>query len=383
MPFDALSGARPLIVSIVGTRPEAIKMAPVIRSLAAKDSLRQELILTGQHRDINESFPLPRRAIHQLRLDLTEQTAGEICETLHERLIREIVRRQPALVLVQGDTTSALAGAMAARDCKVPIGHVEAGLRSGDLQQPWPEEGNRIRIDAMADLLFAPTEAAAGNLEAEARVAGRIHVTGNSGIDALLHARLTCPPTADAGERKLLLVTCHRRENQGPELQKVARALKRLVRELPLKILFPLHPNPKLRRTVEQLLGAEGHIELVEPLDHENMVCVMDRCWMILTDSGGLQEEGPALGKPVLVLRNVTERTEGIASDSVELVGTNPDRIFEAIASLLADEERYREMARPRFPFGNGDAAPRIADIIEEFLLRQPRQLVPLPLIRN
>ncbi len=383
MAADLLRASRPLILSVVGTRPEAIKMAPVIRALARRRALRQELILTGQHADLTEHFELPRRSIHMLGINLKEQTAGEIREAIHEALVREICRRRPSLVLVQGDTTSALAGALAAHDCAVPIGHVEAGLRSGDVQQPWPEEGNRIRIDALSDLLFAPSEAAARNLAAEPKVSGKVHVTGNSGIDALFHARLTSLASRSPNGRKTVLVTCHRRENQGAELTRICGALKRLVRELPLAIVFPLHPNPHLRGAVENLLDEERHISLVDPLEHTDMVRLMDRSWLILTDSGGLQEEGPALGKPVLVLRNTTERGEAIESANVELVGTDPDRIFDAVSSLLQDGERYASMAEPHYPFGDGHAAPRIAEIIETFLGSQPLSLVPMPALRN
>ena len=358
-------------------------MGPVIRAIAARPALRQELILTGQHPDIGETFELPRRAIHRLGINLKEQTAGEIREALHFALYRLLCRRRPSLVLVQGDTTSALAGALAARDCGVPIGHVEAGLRSGDPQQPWPEEGNRIRIDSISDLLFAPSETAARNLAGERLVLGKVHVTGNSGIDALFHARLSCPVGAGTGERKMILVTCHRRENQGAVLARIAGALKRLVTELPIEIVFPLHPNPHLRRAVEQLLGGEQHIALIEPVGHRQMVCLMERSWLILTDSGGLQEEGPALGKPVLVLRNLTERGEAIDSANVALVGTQPSRIFAAVSSLLADTARYDGMSRPHLPFGDGHAAPRIAEITEAFLLNQPMSIAPMPRISN
>ena len=358
-------------------------MAPVIRAIAARPVLRQELILTGQHAEIGETFDLPRRAIHRLGVDLREQTAGEIRDALRFALYRLLSRRRPSLVLVQGDTTSALAGALAARDCGVPIGHVEAGLRSGDPQQPWPEEGNRIRIDSISDLLFAPSETAARNLAAEQRVSGKVHVTGNSGIDALFDARLSCPTRAETGERKMILVTCHRRENQGAVLARIAGALKRLVAELPLEIVFPLHPNPHLRHAVEQLLGGERHISLIEPVGHREMVCLMERSWLILTDSGGLQEEGPALGKPVLVLRNLTERGEAIDSANVELVGTQPSRIFAAVSALLSDEARYAGMSEPHLPFGDGHAAPRIAEIAEAFLLSQPTSIVPMPRMSN
>ena len=380
--FSTPRSSRPLVVSIAGTRPEAIKMTPVVRALAERPSLDQNLVLTGQHKDLARLFGLPPAAIRELDINLAEQTAGEICEAIRHALGPLLAQLRPDLVLVQGDTSSALAGALAAKDCGLAVGHVEAGLRSGDLLQPWPEEGNRIRIDAVSDLLFAPSEAAARNLALE-RLKGAIHVTGNSGIDALFHARSLCPAPVPAGERRTVLVTCHRRENQGAALKRVASALKRLVRELPLQLVFPLHTNPHLRKSVRQLLGREPGIALIEPVEHAEMVCLMDRAWLILTDSGGLQEEGPALGKPVLVLRERTERGEAVESDNLELVGTDPDRIFGAVSRLLDDQERYARMARPSFPFGRGGAAPAIAALVEAFLIREPAELAPLSLISD
>jgi UDP-N-acetylglucosamine 2-epimerase len=365
---DVPAQPRPLIVSIIGTRPEAIKMAPVIRAIAARPALRQEVILTGQHPDLGQSVELPRVPVRSLDINLQEQSAGEIREALHHALCLQLFRPRPDLVLVQGDTSSALAGALAARDCGIAIGHVEAGLRSGDLQQPWPEEGNRIRIDTLSDLLFAHNEHAARNLSLEPDVTGAVHVTGNSGIDALFHAQLSCVAPKGSAERKTILVTCHRRENRGEQLHRIAEALKRLVTELPVEIAFLLHPNNHVRRPAEDLLSNTPHIRLLEPVEHLDMVCLMDRSWLILTDSGGLQEEGPALGRPVLVLRNRTERSEAIDSDNIELVGTSPDAIFEAVERLIRDEEAYARMSRPSFPFGDGNAAPRIAAILDEFL---------------
>jgi UDP-N-acetylglucosamine 2-epimerase len=379
--FNRPPNPRPVILSVVGTRPEAIKMAPVVRALAERPRLDQELVLTGQHRDLEKMFDLPAHAVHQLDVNLTEQTAGEICEAVREALCRHLSRRRPDFVLVQGDTSSALAGALAAKDCGIKVGHVEAGLRSGDLLQPWPEEGHRVRIDALSDILFAPSDAAARNLSAERQVRGAIHITGNSGIDALFHARSLCPAQPSPGERRIVLVTCHRRENQGAQLRKIAAALKRMARELPLEILFPLHPNPHLRRAVRQLLGQEPNIALVDSVDHAQMVRLMDSAWLLLTDSGGLQEEGPALGKPVLVLRNTTERGEAVESENLELVGTDPERIFNAVSRLLHDPQRYARMSRPSFPFGHGGAAPRIAEIVEDFLSPKPAELAPLTLI--
>jgi UDP-N-acetylglucosamine 2-epimerase (non-hydrolysing) len=358
--------AAPLIVSVVGTRPEAIKMAPVVRALSERGA-RQEVILTGQHAGLETSFELPRRAVSSLGINLKDQSAGEIRDAIHLALLRRFISRRPGMVLVQGDTSSALGAALAAYDCAVPIGHVEAGLRSGDRRQPWPEEDNRVLIDRMADLLFAPTDTAAANLARERDARGRIFVTGNTGIDALLLARRagTQPPES---ARKTILVTCHRRENQGTRLRAVAAALKRMAAQLPVEIMFVLHSNPHLRRTVQCLLGGVPHVVLIEPLGHADMVGLMDRSWLILTDSGGIQEEAPGLGRPVLVLRDRTERVEALATGSVELVGTRSNRICEAVARLLHDERLYAEMARPRFPFGDGHAAPRIAEAVEAYL---------------
>jgi UDP-N-acetylglucosamine 2-epimerase (non-hydrolysing) len=259
-----------------------------------------------------------------------------------------------------------LGAALAAYDCAVPIGHIEAGLRSGDRRQPWPEEDNRVLIDRMADLLFAPTPSAATNLARERDARGRIFVTGNTGIDALLLVRpAQRQPTENSC--KTILVTCHRRENQGARLPAVAAALKRIAAELPVEILFVLHSNPRLRRTVQRLLGGAPNVALIEPLGHSEMVGLMDRSWLILTDSGGIQEEAPYLGLPVLVLRDRTERVEALAAGNAELVGTRSENIYKAVARLLQDESLYGTRARPRFPFGDGHAAPRIARAVEAY----------------
>jgi UDP-N-acetylglucosamine 2-epimerase (non-hydrolysing) len=259
------------------------------------------------------------------------------------------------------------------RDHHIPLGHVEAGLRSFDVQQPWPEEDHRILIDELADLLFAPTESSARNLAAEPAVRGTVLVTGNTGIDALLETRRGLPSVAlSPTPRRTVLLTCHRRENRGAVLAGIAQACRRMVRSLPVKIVVPLHPNRHVRAAVEALLGNAPHVRLVEPATYPEMVALMDRAWLIITDSGGIQEEAPALGKPVLVLRNVTERQEALSADSAELVGTDPARLFAAVARLVTDEARYRRMATPRFPFGDGRAAVRIADAIEQFLRLRP-----------
>lgn len=366
------SGWRPggggLVVSIVGTRPEAIKMAPLARAIARR-SLDQRIILTGQHAGLAAMFDgVPADLAWEMPYDPRSRTPRKLRESLHAALCGQFSRTLPDLVLVHGDTTTALAGAFAARDCGIPIGHVEAGLRSHDFRQPWPEEGNRVAIDAMASLLFAPTEAAAANLRADWRVKGAIHVTGNTGIDALFDARGTAPATQPPGPgdgRRTILVTCHRKENQGAPTRAVCAALKHLAATLPVDIVVPLHPNRHVRRELEGLLSDRPFISLVEPLDYSEMVRLIESAWLILTDSGGLQEEGPALGTPVLVLRDVTERGEALASGSIELIGTDEDRIVAAVTALFDDEARYATMSRPVLPFGDGRAAPRIVRAIE------------------
>lgn len=365
-------GGQRRIVSVIGTRPEAIKMAPLVRAIARNPRFAQEILLTGQHRGFAGMFESP--PVTDLACDPRGRTPPRLRETMHRAIGRHLDTAGADLVLVQGDTASAFAGALAARACGIPVGHVEAGLRSFDLKQPWPEEGNRTAIDALSDLLFAPTAEAAANLAAEWRVKGKVFITGNTGIDALLQARRSPSSRVYEGSNKFLLVTCHRKENQGEPLRAISAALRQVVRELPLDIVLPLHPNRHVRSELEGLLAGERGIRLVEPLEHAEMVRLMDECWAILTDSGGLQEEGPALGKPVLVMRNVTERGEGVATDNIELVGTETKGIFAAVERLLGEPERYVRMSRPAFPFGDGSASERIVAAIEEWFRAAERR---------
>ena len=343
-------------------------MAPVVREFRRRDGFVQQLVLTGQHEGLADFFDLPADRVRELDYDPRGRRAARLRETLHAVLAAHRARERVDLVLVHGDTASAIAAALAAKDLGIPVGHVEAGLRSFDLKQPWPEEGNRMAIDALSDLLFAPTEAAAANLRADGRVKGQIHVTGNSGIDALFHALEGEAQPVAVREPKRILATCHRKENQGAPTRAVCAALKRLVRELPVEVVVPLHPNRHVRQELVGLLEDVPGITLVEPLGYGEMVRLMARCWIILTDSGGLQEEGPALGKPVLVLRNVTERGEGLGGAGLELVGTDEERIVSAVRVLHDDPAHYARISRPSLPFGDGRAAPRIADAIENWL---------------
>lgn len=336
-------------------------MAPVVEALRLRPAIAQKVLLTGQHGDLERFVPVPSQA---LKLDLRDKSVEELRDSLIDAICDYLARSPQRLVIVQGDTTSALAGALAARRCNIPIAHVEAGLRSHQ-REPWPEEDNRVAIDALADLLFAPTEAAAANLAAEPAVRGSVHITGNSGIDALLRARSGAPVQPQSG-RRTILVTCHRRENEADALPRICTALKRLVAEMPVRIVLPLHPNRHRRRAIETVLSGIPNIRLVDPLPYGDMVRMIEQCWAILTDSGGLQEEGPALGRPVLVMRNVTERIEAPAN--VTLVGTDPAEILNAVHRLLMDEVHYAQMSRPALPFGDGRAAPRIARLIEDYV---------------
>ena len=268
----------------------------------------------------------------------------------------------PDLLVVQGDTSSALGGAVAGVAAAVPIAHVEAGLRSFDMTMPWPEEHNRIAIDAIADLLFAPTNTSAANLGQE-DLGGAIHVTGNTGIDALFEtlATLPTPRPRRAKEAPLILVTCHRRENWGAGLTSVALALIEIARSKSARIDYVLHPNPAVRESMRLLLDGEPCIRLVEPYNHRAMIAAMREADLILSDSGGVQEEAPALGVPLLVLRDKTERPEGVGSGNMQLVGTDSARIFGEVTRLLTDPEALAAMARPALPFGDGRAGPRIA----------------------
>ena len=367
--MNRVANRRRRIVSIVGTRPEAIKMAPVARALAARPRLEHRVVLTGQHKALAPFFDgCPDGSVQQLTFDPASRTAAGLREGLHRLLCGTFSGETVDLVLVHGDTSTAMAAAFAARDCGIAIGHVEAGLRSFSFKQPWPEEGYRVAIDAFADLLFAPTHAAADNLRRDVRVKGRILVTGNTGIDALFAARAQAAEPARLREEaglRTIVVTCHRKENQGAPLLAICAALKRLAAEQPVEIVLPLPLNRHARRPLEEALAGHQRIRLAEPLDYGDMVRLMERSWLILTDSGGLQEEGAALGKPVFVLRDVTERPEALATNNLMLVGTEEDAIVRAVSRLLGEPGHYAMMSQPSLAFGDGKAAPRIADAIE------------------
>ena len=367
------------ILVIFGTRPEAIKLYPVIEALRDHPDIVVRVCVTAQHRALLDQVLELAGIIPDIDLDLMEP--GQTLDALTARLILALGdvldREKPDRVLVHGDTLTAMVASLAAYYRRIPVAHVEAGLRSGDIHHPWPEEVNRRVIACIADLNFAPTQAAADALRAEGRAEAGIHVTGNSVIDALLATRarlLNQPSLCDqvrpflsrfAG-KQIIAVTCHRRENFGEGLRQVAGAMRDLAARDDVAMIFPVHPNPQVRETMEMELSGLPNVALIEPIDYANFVALMDACTLVLTDSGGVQEEAPSLGKPVLVMRETTERPEGVEAGTARLVGTDRSRIVAEVARLLDDQLAYEAMARARNPFGDGKAAERIAHIIAQ-----------------
>lgn len=363
------------VLFIFGTRPEAIKLSPVVLHMRGRpEEFDVRVCVTAQHRQmldrVLEAFRI--RPDHDLNLMQPNQSLAQSTGRMVAALEPVIREEGPDMVVVQGDTTTTFCGALAAFYGRVPVGHVEAGLRTGDLGQPFPEELNRVLTSKIASLHFAPTEGAAANLRAEGTDGGGIVVTGNTGIDAVLHVKVRL----EAGElegfrgaearpgRKLIVVTAHRRESFGAGFERICEALRMLAGRGDVEILYPVHPNPNVRGPVEARLGGVAGIRLIEPLDYVPFVDLMRRCYLLITDSGGIQEEAPSLGKPVLVLREKTERPEAVAAGTVKLVGTDAGRIVQEAAALLDDEERYDRMARTHNPYGDGAASRRIAEAV-------------------
>jgi UDP-N-acetylglucosamine 2-epimerase (non-hydrolysing) len=379
------NGGRPVrphhVLSIVGTRPEAIKIAPIALEARGRPSLRHQILATGQQDalfdDALDGFGLtPDRRLPPVLHDRDPDVMTErLAAALHPALTAD----PPDLVLVQGDTTSAYAAAIAAHALEIPVAHVEAGLRSHDLTQPWPEERNRVMIDRLATLLFPPTDDAKANLLAERDVVtGAIIVTGNTGIDALLTMRDTLPAAPSPDGPALILLTCHRRENFAGGIAAICDAALKLAGRGDVAILCPVHSNPQVGDVVRAKLSGHPAITLTGALPYHETVAAMATARLILTDSGGIQEEAPALGTPTLVLRDVTERPEGLATGNLALVGTDTDRIVSTAARLLDDPAAHAAMARPAFPFGRGDAAIKILDAIEQYFSWPPPDVHPL-----
>jgi len=367
------------VLIIFGTRPEAIKLFPVVRALQAMPDTLVRTCVTAQHRGLLDQVLAIADLVPDIDLDLMEP--GQSLDRLTARLLTGLGEvmdtERPDLAIVQGDTATAMAGALAAYYRRIPVAHVEAGLRSGDIYHPWPEEVNRRIVAPIAALHFAPTETAAEALRRENIDPRTIHVTGNTVIDALhwTERRVASDPhlasgldafASQLGDRRLVLVTTHRRENFGGGMEAIARAIGRIADRDDVAILFPMHPNPHVSAAMDAVLGERANIARIEPLDYPHFVRALGLCDLVLTDSGGVQEEAPALGKPVLVMRETTERPEGVVAGTARLVGTDEDRIVSEVSMLLDDSEAYAAMARAHNPFGDGHAAARIAEIIAD-----------------
>lgn len=370
------------VMSVFGTRPEAIKMAPLVTELGQRAGLESICCLTGQHRQMLDSvmqiFRL--RADYDLNIMQSQQTLSSITTRALLGMEQVLSEAKPDLVLVHGDTSTTFAGALAAFYQKIPVGHVEAGLRTYDKYSPFPEEMNRTLVGDIAALHFAPTRANAENLKREA-VGGTVFVTGNTVIDAM---RTTVRPdfrfstealNALDPARRIVVLTCHRRENYGEAMHAIFRAVRRVAREnRDVQFVYPVHLSPIVRQCAVQELSGEENILLTDPVDVEEMHNLIARCHFVMTDSGGLQEEAPALGKPVLVLRRETERPEAVAAGTVALAGVEEEAVFALAQALLHDTARYEAMAHAVNPYGDGNACRRISDAIEwHFGLREGR----------
>jgi UDP-N-acetylglucosamine 2-epimerase (non-hydrolysing) len=359
------------IVCVIGTRPEAIKMAPVVRALRADDRFRCVVVATAQHRGLLDQM-LERFRIevdHDLDLMTEGQSPSELIARMLPALDAVLAQEHCDAVLAQGDTTTVFVSALAAFHRKLPFGHVEAGLRTYDLEHPFPEEGYRQMVSRIARWHFAPTRGAAEALLEEKVLADRIHVTGNTCIDALMQTVGELPPGSTGGER-LIVLTAHRRENFGERLARVFEAVRQLAdRYEDVLFIYPVHPNPNVRSTAKAHLEGHPRIELIEPLDYFAFVELMQRATLILTDSGGVQEEAPALGKPVLVLRDTTERPEALTCGSSRLVGTDTSSILHEVSMLLDNPAQLADMSRVRHPYGDGTAALEIVRVLSESMM--------------
>ncbi len=367
------------ILVVFGTRPEAIKLFPVIGALAAVPGIDVRTCVTAQHRGLLDQVLSIAGITPDIDLDLMEpgQTLDRLTARLLTGLGEVMDAERPDRVIVQGDTATAMVGALAAYYRKVPVSHVEAGLRAGDIYQPFPEEVNRRIVAPIADQHFAPTQTAADALLRENIAPALVHVTGNTVIDALhaTTARIAADPSLAAGldglatrfaGKRIILVTTHRRENFGGGMENIARAIARIAARDDIAVIFPVHPNPNVVSVMDAVLGDRANIARIDPLDYPHFIRALGMSHIVLTDSGGVQEEAPALGKPVLVMRETTERPEGITAGTAKLIGTDESRIVSEIFTLLDDNAAHQAMARAHNPFGDGHASARIAKVVAD-----------------
>ena len=367
--------SRQKILVVFGTRPEAIKLAPLIRELQSNPvRFRTSVCVTTQHRSMLNQVLTTFEIIPDYNLNVMQdgQDLFQVTTRCLERLRTVLERERPDWVLVQGDTTTTFVAALAACYMGIRIGHVEAGLRTGDKSQPFPEEMNRRLTSHLCDLHFAPTPRSKQNLLHEGIPEQSIHITGNTGIDALFYVRERCASALPSipglqnwrGERPMVLVTCHRRESFGEGFERVCQALRQIALRGDVDLIYPVHLNPNVQQPVKNILGDLPNVFLIDPLDYVPFIALMDRAFLILTDSGGIQEEAPSLGKPVLVMREVTERPETVEAGTAKLVGTDREKIVAETARLLEDRSEYARMSRRHNPYGDGQASGRIVRIL-------------------
>ena len=369
---------RARVLVIIGTRPEAIKLCPVVMAFRERPELDVRVCATAQHRALLDGVLSTFGIAPDADLDTMRpgQTPSEACARILSALDAVLADIRPDFAVVQGDTVTTFAGALACFYRRVPVGHVEAGLRTWDLRQPFPEEANRVLTSRIASLHFAPTGWAAANLRSEGLPDGAIHVTGNTGIDAVLYVRdrLECGALAGADlpgldpARKLILVTAHRRENFGEPFERICAALARLAARGDVQVVYPVHPNPGVREPVQRLLAGAANVLLIEPLEYVPFVDLMRRASVILTDSGGIQEEAPSLGKPVLVLREKTERPEAVLAGTARLAGTDVETIVYEASRLLDDASAREAASRVHNPYGDGRASRLISELSVSFI---------------
>ena len=358
------------ILVVFGTRPEAVKMCPLVNELRGRRDMQTVVCVTGQHREmlgmVLDAFSV--KPEYDLAVMKDAQTLFDITNAVLRGLENVLRRESPDIVLVQGDTTTTFAAALAAFYLHIPVGHVEAGLRTYNMESPFPEEFNRQAVSLVSRFHFAPTERAKENLLREGKAPDTIFVTGNTAIDALkttVRSEYTHPELTWAEGSRLILITAHRRENLGEPMEHMFRAIRRVMDEHPdTKAIYPIHMNPRVREIAGRFLGGDDRIHIIEPLDVLDFHNFLARCRLVLTDSGGIQEEAPSLGKPVLVMRDTTERPEGIEAGTLRLVGTEEETIYREFTRLLTDSAAYDAMAHAANPYGDGHACERIADIL-------------------
>ena len=363
-----------MVMAVFGTRPEAIKMCPLVKELKKREKLDTVLCVTGQHRQmldqVLDAFDIVPD--YDLSIMKENQTLFDVTTGILDKLKPVLEKEKPDVVLVHGDTTTTFAASLACFYLRIPVGHVEAGLRTHNIYSPYPEEFNRRVVSIVSSFNFAPTELTAGNLIGEGCDKSRIFITGNTAIDALkttVREDYSHPELEWADGKRLIVITAHRRENLGEPMHHMFRAIRRIIDEHEdVCAIYPIHMNPVVRKAASEELGDCDRIHIIEPLEVVDFHNFLARSYMILTDSGGIQEEAPSLGKPVLVMRDTTERPEGIAAGTLKLVGTDENTIYSAFKQLLENKDEYEKMSKASNPYGDGKACERIADILEKML---------------